>query len=115
MEAFKKSNEEMRTMNTRYAKENEKFREKYTELDARIRDFENQNEQLHKDNENFIERLEEMHVISKIFLNDSINVRNNLLKESQSLIKKNNRLKNLEIRTFIYKTLDQFMIIESVH
>lgn len=67
LETYKKSNEELRTMNTRYTKENEKFREKYTELDARIRDFENQNDQLTKDNDNFVERLDEMHVFFSLF------------------------------------------------
>jgi len=62
LETYKKSNEELRTANTRYTKENDKFKEKSSELDARIRDFENQNDQLTKDNENFVERLEEMHV-----------------------------------------------------
>lgn len=52
----------MRTQNTKNSKEIEKFRENYIEVEARTRDFNNQNEQLEKDNEQFESKLDDTQV-----------------------------------------------------
>ena len=53
-------------MNTKNAKEIEKFRENYIEVEARDRDFTNQNEQLAKDNQHFVMKLDETQVTFKL-------------------------------------------------
>ncbi len=91
LESYKKSNEELRTSNTRYNKENEKFREKYTELDARIRDFDNQNDQLSKDNDHFLERLED--------LQKQLAERESIINQKEQQIKEF-RNKNIHLQNF---------------
>jgi hypothetical protein len=57
-----KRSEELRTQNARITKENDKYRERYINLDTLIRDINAQNEQLEKDRQNFIQKLNQMQV-----------------------------------------------------
>jgi hypothetical protein len=90
-ESYKKSNEELRQSNTRYNKDIEKFREKYTELDARIRDFDNQNDQLSKDNDHFLERLDD--------LQKQLAERESIINQKEQQIKEF-RNKNIHLQNF---------------